>query len=534
MINKKIIVTLTMGLTLLSTIQAKAFTRISYIVDKNGNIKSDLTKSEIRSGLKLKNSNPGKLKSIEAFQKNPKSIKIYVNGTVLLSDESIQTSLDSSSFLNAVIDAVNLWNNIPTSKAVIEQPILSILNVDAMDGRNLITAKTNTAIEGAAAKTTFYNITNIATGKKATINGEEIQTKPGQILDVDTVINPSKDKCVAVYTTVGDINIGGNDDPSVYNNGDGGWDYTKATDNCEDKISVGDVTDIAVQGIGRVLGLEDSALTSSALGDAGRNKVRYNLTNDDKIGVSNLYPNEKEINNLGTIYGKAVLNKIPVVGAHIVLENTTTGEVVAGALTNYKGEYKIKAIPTGNYILYVEPLDGAVRPKTFLSTNGKNADINFRTGVSSNFVIGPGTKKRLNFKVVQNDGPALNLNPKVFGLSTDAEITDSGGNAIAPITCTPGTSTSFELWGENIDENFGTLTISGSDVTINSISNATVKISSEDDADSYPGLSITVYCQPNAIPGPRNIKFILDKLDPLDPAYNLVDLISGAFVVQEN
>ena len=117
------------------------------------------------------------------------------------------------------------------------------------------------------------------------------------------------------------------------------------------------------------------------------------LSDDDRAGIRTLYPDPDDAVNVGTLSGQ-ILPANPfalatqpavasgsfvtgIVGAHVVAVNTSTGSVVAGALSGWScssptsnprwdGTFAIQRLPVGNsYSLYVEPLTGIAQPSDF-------------------------------------------------------------------------------------------------------------------------------------------------------------------------
>lgn len=117
------------------------------------------------------------------------------------------------------------------------------------------------------------------------------------------------------------------------------------------------------------------------------------LSNDDRTGIRTLYPDPADTVNVGAIRGRVLpanpfsLALLPspiagtsvtgIFGAHVVVVDSDTGAVVAGAISGWScnasgtapqfdGSYDIERLPVGhNYMLYAEPLDGLATPANF-------------------------------------------------------------------------------------------------------------------------------------------------------------------------
>jgi hypothetical protein len=533
--------------------------------------------SSTSGGTTQKKPKVAKPQTVKAFQAKPKEIQFEIDNSTLLvkSTGDVQLPITSSAFYNAVQESIDLWNGVEFADMKILSPKFTTSMMNPNDGLNLISAKTDIPPEGfsgGALGSRVFTVTSIAKTNSVVFNGETIMVKPGTLLDVDTIFDPSNNPCSVFFTTTGDIKIGGDPQAPI---GEGGVDNILAEKTCDNKVSGNDVTNSATIALGRLLGLDTSALVSSATAEVGLNMLRYALTPDDEIGLANIYPKVSKLKERGKFSGKVTLNKSPVLGAHVVLENKDTGEVTAGTITDINGSFEIINIPQGDYIAYAEPLDGAIRAKKFdpQSFFPRNADLNFTTGVADKVVsINAGKETRVIIPVRETTGSAFNINPKMFSLFTTKEVDDIGGHAVSPISISPGeTITDLEFWGINLDDGFGTLTVSGEGCTVNNVANKSVRISDEREcadcedpvdeepadgipdgppcnrnlelcsasqevvkqADELPGITADITCAADALPGPRNIIYTADKLDAENPNFGLRDQISGGLIVRE-
>ncbi len=521
---------------------------------------------------------------IKAFQADPKNINFEIDNSTLLvrSKEDAQAPIESADFYNAVLDAINLWNDVEIADIKINPPKFTTVKVNAEDGVNLISARAEVTPEGFSDNGfsgRALTITTIAKTNNIVFEGKKIMVKPGTILDSDTIFEPGNDPCITFYTTAGDLKTGGIPNAPT---AAGGANPILAFNTCMDGLSGNEITSSTVIALGQLLGLDSSAILSSANVEVAINMNRYKLTSDDEIGLANIYPNKTKLNELGTISGKIKIKNRPLLGGHVVLENKDTGIVTVGTVTDINGDFKIIAVPPAIYTVYIEPIDGGIRPNKFdpQSFFTRNADQNFTTTVLTNTVeIKAGKETRILATVKEGIGSAFNINPKMASLFTTKEVEDIGGHSISPIAILPGqTASGVEFWGINIDKDFGTLTISGEGCTVSNVKNKSIRISDNheceeckedtDDhkcnrnkelcpqskqvtdpktkavstvlthevtkqADELPGLSVDISCSSDAIPGPRNIIFTADKLDPENPNFGLRDQITGGLIVRE-
>ncbi|MBI3589978.1 MAG: hypothetical protein HY094_01200 [Candidatus Melainabacteria bacterium] len=546
-----------------------AFTRIVDLVfdgmsvepDKLQEVLSTIKKNKIKNKKikNLKKLKPDKLFVITAKRSNPKNIQLEIDTSevVVKSNSDIQAPISNQGFLDAVSEAISLWGNVNIADISFAPLKFASGQADPNDGRNIITFRGIKAPEGVAAGSNVVTIVNYARTDTVQFMNKLIMVKPGTILDADIVYDPTNDPCLALETTTGDFKIGGENVSAA----EGGVDPQADLSSCQ-AVSGGDITDIAVQGIASVLGLESSAIVSAANTHVAQIMERYALTNDDKISVANLYPAIENLKDRGTIKGKVLLNKKPVRGAHVVLEDTMTGEPVTSAVTTISGNFIIKAIPAGTYTAYAEPLDGPIRKNALmLNFFTFTPDLNFTTGVNPTPVtISSQKTTSLNIEVKELSASAFNINVQTSALN-ETDINAAGGAALAPIRIMPGeTLTNVQFWGDNISTDFGTLSISGPGVTLSNIKNASIPVSPfvrcsncEDtpttmckrdsrcpdtqeitaEPDQIPGLTADITCDPATAPGPRNIIFTGDQVDMTHPSFGLRDQITGGLVITE-
>lgn len=573
--GKKLSCLLLMILFLLCTAQASnAFTIIENFV-KDG---VDADPQEVRNIFNTVNQLKGKekkkalkslrsFKIIKPFQTDPKNIQIEIdNSSALVGTASdVQLPITNSGFLMSVQEAIDQWNNVETADINFLPLKLTTNMIDPEDGHNVITARVDTPFEGTPDSGSYTVVQNIAKTDKVVFMGIPRIVKPGTILDTDIIYDPSNNPCLAVFTSVGTLKVGGDTSDAVVENGEGGADVILAEKTCDFKISFADVTDIAMRATGRLLGLETSNNVCSTTSDTARIMVRYKIITDDEIGISNIYPNKAKLNNHGSVSGTVFLKDNNVRGAHVVIEDKDTGEPIASAITDINGSFDISAIPEGIYNVYAEPIDGPFRRNEFSNVFARNADLNFTTGLVKDVSVQKDKKAIVKIQVKETSGSAFNINPKVFDLFTEAEVEAKGGNPVSPLTIMPGqTINDVEFWGINLDNNFGTLTISGEGVTISNVRNTSVRISDEvecqpcedpepgedgvpclrDDscpadeelvkqADEFPGLLVNITASPDASLGPRNIIFTADKFTEDNPNFGLRDQITGGLIVGE-
>ncbi len=163
-----------------------------------------------------------------------------------------------------------------------------------------------------------------------------------------------------------------------------GQDYTWVTDGADRQEKM-DVLSTALHEIGFLVGLDVSMIDTApkspnALRPAmyplrPSDPLRKELTQDDKAGVSRIYPAAGYDNMVGSISGTIYRadGQTGVYGAHVIALDPVTGNPVVSALSGSgamadsndghsvnvnSGNYTLYGLPPGSYFIAVQPLDG--------------------------------------------------------------------------------------------------------------------------------------------------------------------------------
>lgn len=549
------------------SLKSFAFTRIVDIVFNGEPVKPDdlndvlqtIKKNKIKNKKNPAKHLPDKLTIIQARQTNPQNIQLEIDTSevIVKNENDIQAQISNQGFLNAVTEAIMLWDDVDTADISFEPLKFASGIADPEDGKNIISFRAAVAPEGVPEDANAVSIINYARSDTVVFMNKELMVKPGSILDADIIYDPTNDPCLAFHTTEGEFKTGGD----TIATSEGGIDPTADLSVCE-FIEGEDVTDKAVELIANLLGLDSSCIVSSATSSVSRTRSRYALTNDDKIGLANIYPNKEKLNNHGSLLGKVLLDKKPVMGAHVVVVDSESGEPIASTITNILGRFEIKAIPQGTYTVYAEPLDGPIRKNALIRNFfGFTPQLNFTTSeYPSPVLVKVNKTKKLTIKVRELSASAFNINHLTVVL-TEEDVNNFGGAFLLPIRIMPGeTLTNVQFWGDNISSGFGTLSISGDGVSVSNIMDASIPISPyvkceecEDsegnpckrdprcpitheitaEPDQIQGFTLDITCADDATPGPRNIIFTGSELDITHPSFGLRDQITGGIVVLE-
>ena len=163
-----------------------------------------------------------------------------------------------------------------------------------------------------------------------------------------------------------------------------------------------DLESVVLHELGHLLGLGHSAIGETERNSSGSRQVIGSgsvmfpiammagatadraLQPDDIAGISDLYP-AGQILDAGGIVGRVTKNGQGVMGAHVVAFNPETGILVGNFTLDTDGAFVIARLPSGPYILRVEPLDDA-EPDSFFPGA---IDTDFRVTYAPRMIVAP-------------------------------------------------------------------------------------------------------------------------------------------------
>jgi hypothetical protein len=243
--------------------------------------------------------------------------------------------------------------------------------------------------------------------------------------------------------------------------------------------------------IGHLLGLDHSAVIASTMqshqafnGTFGLPALtERTLSEDDRQRVRSLYGPKLK---LGRIEGRLVDDRLPNViaplnGVNIWAENLATGRVVASAVTNDDGSYRLDGLTPGQYRLLVTPREDSQQRFRSFEASGQ---IAVKADLASS----------VNYNLVAPQGIVPALNPRMIGLNAELST------VALPIEA--GKKQKLYLAGEGIDQ------VPGANISVNSpyFTIDPASLTREQLGTTFPVISIEVSAAANAPFGDYSIK----------------------------
>ncbi|MBI1353478.1 MAG: hypothetical protein GC160_03970 [Acidobacteria bacterium] len=229
----------------------------------------------------------------------------------------------SSDPLTALRTATERWNAISQSRVFFQPLTLTPDGPNGGDRRHIITfvdtPEARDIVGDATAVTLFFS------------------TADGSIVDSDIYFSPKI------------LDADGNLEPFATNGAPG----------------THDILSNAIHELGHCFGMNHTNVLGATMFQFGRVGETFagTLSADDVAFTADVYPTPDGQSGYGRIRGTALLDGgQPIRGGMVAASDAWTG-VVIGALTDLTtGQYELLA-PPGNYVVYVEPLDGPVTPR---------------------------------------------------------------------------------------------------------------------------------------------------------------------------
>ncbi|HKG11782.1 MAG TPA: DUF4214 domain-containing protein [Pyrinomonadaceae bacterium] len=218
-----------------------------------------------------------------------------------------------------------------------------------------------------------------------------------------------------------------------------------------------DLESTFVHEIGHMLGLEHSGILGATMQPRQGTNGTFNLpsvttrtlSSDEIAGVRSIYGPRQ---GLGSIAGRVAYNSVGGVatfGAHVFVEDASTGRTVAGNVALPDGRYRIDALPPGQYRVVVEYLDEPVLAREIASNAGGYVGLTQTTTApfltTEAGLVNVAADAASTFDVaVQGGSPAIN--PTTIGLGPVA----TGMLSSVAVPLVPGQPATVLVGGENL------------------------------------------------------------------------------------
>jgi predicted Zn-dependent protease len=195
---------------------------------------------------------------------------------------------------------------------------------------------------------------------------------------------------------------------------------------------------------GHLLGLDHSAVLSSVMypyvGSAGVSS----LDSDDRVAIATMYPRYTPHGG-ATLQGRVSGDDGGIFAAQVVALSDA-GEPVATGLTDRDGTFILQGVPSGNYRIYAEPLDGPVNVSN-LSGSWRMAKVtSFPTQFAGGGVPMVVESGKIYGNINVNGSGAVQLNPRWIGSAALGAASVPLG--AMPVVVRPGQAVTIAIGGD--------------------------------------------------------------------------------------
>jgi len=195
---------------------------------------------------------------------------------------------------------------------------------------------------------------------------------------------------------------------------------------------------------GHLLGLDHSAVLSSAMYPYVGTASVSSLDSDDRVAIATMYPRYTPHGG-ATLQGRVSGDDGGIFAAQVVALSDG-GEPVATGLTDRDGSFILQGVPSGNYRIYAEPLDGPVNVSN-LSGSWRLAKVtSFPTqfaGDGASMVVESG---KIYGNINVDGAGAVQLNPRWIGAAALGAASVSLG--AMPVMLRPGQTVTIAIGGD--------------------------------------------------------------------------------------
>jgi hypothetical protein len=393
---------------------------------------------------------------------NTKTIKIALSSSLTRPAVNMSAGAD---VLGAVKRALDSWATAADVKfVVVHSKVQSISSATQPDGINLIT------VAPTAENLAIFDASNNAARTRVFYDRET-----GEISEADIVINPFP------YSDQGEL---------LQFSTDG----TTGTYDLESTIA---------HEIGHLLGLNHSAVVGATMNPAQGLNGTYGLTAQtertlsdvDLAAARHLYgPCENPASVKGRILNSVQGSLLSAAGAHVWIEEFSTGRVVGSTLTNNRGEFNIACVPPGDYRALVEYTDLSLMEPFGREKQGARKRQFRSTEINGSFRVDAGRTSTINYILVPPQNSARTLHARFFGTNGDLST--------VPVASTGGSKLTIYIEGPGVDQVPGNGFVASSPFfTIDPAS-----LTLQQPRDSSPVVSFDLIVAPNVPPGDYSIR----------------------------
>jgi hypothetical protein len=207
--------------------------------------------------------------------------------------------------------------------------------------------------------------------------------------------------------------------------------------------------------VGHLLGLDHSGVVSSVMYPFVGKGGSTELDSDDKIAIAGVYPREDPMAG-GTIKGQVVGNDGAIFAAQVVAVNEE-GEPVATDLTDGSGQFSLHGLPTGDYRVYAEPMDGPVDVQNLSGVWRSAKVVSFPTRFARAAAMHVDSGKIYGNVDVNSTGAPVTLNPRWIGAFPDGSTNVSLSST--PVFLKPGQTMALAVGGDGFTSGMATFVV---------------------------------------------------------------------------
>jgi hypothetical protein len=207
--------------------------------------------------------------------------------------------------------------------------------------------------------------------------------------------------------------------------------------------------------VGHLLGLDHSAVISSVMYPFVGYGSNVALDSDDRIGIATVYPRVDPTAG-ATLMGQVTDDNGGVFAAQVVALNES-GEPVATSLTKANGDFVLSGLPSGNYRVYAEPLDGPVNAANLSGVWRGAKVVSFPTSFAPSGRMHVDAGKIYGNVNVSSAGAPVTLNPKSIGAFPEGSSSMSLNSS--PVTLRGGEVTNLAVGGDGFTSGMTTFEV---------------------------------------------------------------------------